>query len=130
MREDIFVHILPKDGCGSCLWDGDLGRELEALLPVHHLLVGLLGRKPWILFLVFFLLLLIWYVLTLCRFYITEINEFRKNQKITEKVAKKNKNIFFFTVFFSWGVSEQKGGHPISISNMMTPRDHQSQLLS
>merc|ERR1712112_470693 len=42
-----------------------------------------------------------------------------------------SKVVFQFITFLyvSCGVSEQKGGYPINISNMMTPRDHQSQLL-
>ena len=30
-------------------------------------------------------------------------------------------------LYVSVGFSEQKGGYPIRISNMITPRDHQSQ---
>jgi hypothetical protein len=36
---------------------------------------------------------------------------------------------FITFLYVSCGVSEQKGCHPISISNMMTPRDHQLHVL-
>ena len=33
---------------------------------------------------------------------------------------------FMILVYVSWGLSEQNGGYPISISYIITPSDHQS----